>query len=169
MTHDELVQRAYRWVRGTMKSGVALAEYRCAAFIEPDVLGFSWSGIESTLVECKVSRSDFQADRKKWIHNPALTDQAPGLERWYFTPRGLIRPEEVPEGWGLAEVRGSRVFRVVAPKRWRELPEDSILRRRNAGLAFLYSFARRVTKGVPFNPETGRFEVTPAVQPAEVA
>ena len=28
-----------------------------------------------------------------------------GKERWYMTPPGLLKPEQIPEGWGLIEAR----------------------------------------------------------------
>ena len=34
-----------------------------------------------------------------------------GSERFYFAPKGLISPDELPEGWGLLELKGGRVYR----------------------------------------------------------
>jgi hypothetical protein len=70
---------------------------------QPDVLGISDIG-ESILVEVKVSRADFFADKKKpWRENP---EDGMGDYRVYVTPRGLLKPEEIPYGWMLWEVHG---------------------------------------------------------------
>lgn len=66
MTHDELCERAIRWLRGTRRCNPVFS--RCASCAEiPDAIGwsssFSWEG--STVVECKTSLSDFYADQKK--------------------------------------------------------------------------------------------------------
>ena len=72
----------------------------------PDAIG--WVHNQAILVECKTSRSDFYAERKKRARNkhmPAL-----GVWRFYLTPPGLLKPEEIIEGWGLYEVHGKRVI-----------------------------------------------------------
>ena len=64
------------------------------------------------LVECKVSRSDFLADRDKpFRQNPGM---GIGCERFYLAPRGLIRIEQLPSSWGLLEVSGRDVEKVKA-------------------------------------------------------
>lgn len=114
-SHDDLVQRSVRWLRTTMKCGIVYAEIVTCCPITPDAIG--WYGNWSILVECKRSRSDFRADRKK----PHLIDPnaGPGQERWYLTPPGLVRPEEVPEEWGLAEVHPKSVRKVKQPSKGR--------------------------------------------------
>lgn len=52
----------------------------------------------SVVVEAKTSRSDFLADRKKPHRAPG---QGIGVYRYMLCPEGIIRPEEVPQGWGL--------------------------------------------------------------------
>lgn len=66
---------------------------------QPDALGFR-SGV-SVLIECKTSRPDFLADKKKKFR----VDPAMGMGDWRFflTPKGLISVSELPEGWGLLE------------------------------------------------------------------
>lgn len=78
---------------------------------EPDAIGWRNNGA-SILVECKASRSDFFADRKKF-HNVANCSM--GSYRFYLTPAGLVRPAEVPEPWGLLEIHGARVHQVHRP------------------------------------------------------
>ncbi len=98
--HDELVRRAVRWLRGSMRCGVVFAEMHTAASSVPDAIGWIY-GREVHLVECKVSRSDFHRDKFKVSHR---SGRVMGTRRWYLTPPGLIKPHEVPEGWGLLEM-----------------------------------------------------------------
>jgi hypothetical protein len=59
-----------------------------------------------------VSRADFLADRDKpFRQRPEI---GVGCERYYLTPRGLLRTEELPRGWGLLEVNGREIERVKA-------------------------------------------------------
>jgi len=107
MTHQELTKYAVKWLQGHGYS-VALAELRNISGEEPDALGLS-SG-DSCLIECKTSRADFLADKKKWHRrNPKF---GMGTWRYMLCPKGLLSPDEMPEGWGLLEVRGSRVYKI---------------------------------------------------------
>lgn len=55
----------------------------------------------SFLIETKISRSDFLADfKKEHRKNGGLI----GNYRYYACPTGLIKPEELPEKWGLIYV-----------------------------------------------------------------
>lgn len=90
-----------RWLR-TYRCGVVLSEQACASGEMPDAIGWK-RACHSVLVECKISRPDFLADREKpWRRKP---EGGVGCERFYLTPCGLIRPEEVTAGWGLLELR----------------------------------------------------------------
>ena len=62
----------------------------------------------STIIECKVTRSDFKLDAKKFFRNH-LPDLGMGMFRYYLAPKGLLKREEMPEGWRLLEV-DSRSF-----------------------------------------------------------
>lgn len=109
MTHADLVARAVRWLRSRHRCPVVFAEMTTRLPVTPDAIGFLRSGI-SHLVECKTSRSDFRADQKKIAHR--LPHLMPGDFRWYLTPPGLLIPDEIPVGWGLAEC-GPRQIRIV--------------------------------------------------------
>lgn len=52
----------------------------------------------SFLVETKISRSDFLADSKKPHHQG---HGGVGRWRYYACPDGLIKPDELPQKWGL--------------------------------------------------------------------
>lgn len=108
--HDRLTHMAARWLRRN-GFGVVATELRCAgAREEPDAIGFR--GGASAIVEIKVSRSDFHADKAK----PERQAGGLGLYRFYLCPEGLIQPEELPERWGLVYAKGRRINVAVAPK-----------------------------------------------------
>jgi hypothetical protein len=63
----------------------------------------SWSGapgFRRLAFEVKVSRSDYRNETDHKRH-PA---EVSAHQCYYLTPAGLIRPEELPPGWGLMEV-----------------------------------------------------------------
>ena len=113
MTHAQMVARAVDWLR-RYRCGVVLSEQACASGEVPDAIG--WKGkCHSVVVECKVSRADFLADRcKPFRENSEI---ALGCERFYLVPAGLIAPQELPPAWGLLECAGRRVETRVKPGR----------------------------------------------------
>jgi hypothetical protein len=105
MTHAQLVEKAVRWLR-RYRCGVVLSEQACVSGEMPDAIGWK-RACHSVLVECKVTRSDFLADRAKPFRlKPEL---GVGCERFYLVPAALISREELPRGWGLLEYSGGRV------------------------------------------------------------
>lgn len=153
MTHVQLVDAAVRWLRRSRHAadhgpcGLVFAEIVTATGESPDAIGWAY-GRWSVLVECKVSRSDFHRDR----HKPHRAhDARMGRHRWYLTPPGLLRPEDLPAGWGLAELHGRRVV-VVAPAS----PRQSYDWR--AELVVLASAVRRHECGSAWNAQRARFE-----------
>ena len=107
MTHPALVELAVRWLRSSYRCGIILSEQACCTGEIPDVIG--WKGVSrgvpgvrrarqgascrSVLVECKISRADFLADRgKPWRLDP---QSALGCERFYMAPAGLIAAAEL--------------------------------------------------------------------------
>jgi hypothetical protein len=95
-----------------------------AAFSETGPIGsveladaVGWTGLiaktpaASTVVEVKVSRADFLADRNKsFRQNPS---EGIGDFRYYLVPRGLVQDADLPPKWGLIEytARGLAVVR----------------------------------------------------------
>ena len=106
MTHAKLVEAAIAWLR-RYRCGIVLSEQGCTSGEMPDAIG--WKGKNhSVLAECKLSRADFLADREKqWRADPEV---ALGCERYYVAPRGLLRAEEMPGGWGLLELYGREML-----------------------------------------------------------
>ncbi len=105
MTHAQLVAKAVRWLR-SYRCGVVLSEQACVSGEMPDAIGWK-RGCHSVLVECKVTRGDFLADRAKPFRQKP--EKGVGSERFYLTPPALVKIEELPVGWGLLELRRGRV------------------------------------------------------------
>ncbi len=105
MTHSQLVEKAVHWLR-SYRCGVVLSEQACASGEMPDAIGWK-RACHSVLVECKVTRSDFIADRAKPFR--LKPQSGVGCERFYLAPSGLIRCNELPKGWGLLECRAGRL------------------------------------------------------------
>ena len=105
MTHQQLVQKAVTWLR-SYRCGVVLSEQACVSGEMPDAIGWK-RACHSVLVECKVSRGDFLADREKPFRRKP--ESAVGCERFYLALEGLIREDELPTGWGLLECRSRRI------------------------------------------------------------
>ena len=77
----------------------------------PDAIGWK-QACHSVLIECKITRADFLADRAKpFRQNP---EKGVGSERFYLTPSDMIELEELPAGWGLLELRRGRVEMIQA-------------------------------------------------------
>ena len=105
MTHAQLVSKAVHWLR-RYRCGVILSEQACVSGEMPDAIGWK-RACHSVLVECKVTRADFLADRAKPFR--LKPQQGVGCERFYLVPAGLIRREELPSGWGLLELRHNKI------------------------------------------------------------
>lgn len=100
MKHQDLVEIGYKWVMS--RCGVAFKELDAMTGNSeiPDVIGFN-SG-ESFLIECKATRSDFLADKKKTFRMRPETGM--GKFRFFMCPKGLISVDELPNNWGLIYV-----------------------------------------------------------------
>lgn len=146
MTHTDLVELAHRWLTKAKGCGFAFAEL-CASTAngeQPDAIGFRQD--YTILVECKVSRADFLADKKKRFRRQPHSGM--GNYRFFMAPAGLIKPDDLPEKWGLIEVsEKGKARQVVGPKgnvecRWSEwrFPEKSEMSERD----LMYSALRRL-------------------------
>jgi hypothetical protein len=144
ITHDHLVTRAERWLRGTVGCAVTFNDRIQPANCEyPDAIG--WRDGVSIVIECKVSRSDFIRDRKKLRHK--VPEMGMGAHRLFMVPPRLIAPEELLDGWGLLYCHPSKIKRVVCPKgnmHWGT--PHFIERNRDAELRLLLSALRRVDR-----------------------
>lgn len=122
ITHEQLRKAAFACLRrqysgwGPKKPNygfgcsLVVSEIVTAAYEIPDAIGWRWG--RSVLIECKASRADFFADAEK-PHRKAGTGA--GEQRYFLTAPGLVKPEELPEGWGLLELHGRTVQTVFEP------------------------------------------------------
>ena len=109
-THKELTELAVKWLkRSQSQKGpgcqIAVSECRSGRCDEiPDAIGFRATGKNdgSIIVEVKVSRSDFLVDARKPHRNGSVTGI--GNWRYYLCPEGVIKPDELPDNWGLLYV-----------------------------------------------------------------
>jgi hypothetical protein len=138
-THDDLVARAGRWLVNTYGCITAFTEFMSSGTDEiPDAIGWKRNG-RSILVECKTSRADYFADMKKTFRMDL--NRAIGAERYYMTSSGLIRPEELPEGWGLLEAKGNAVKVIVSCRPRKDMRSDLA---RTSEMTMLLSALNRV-------------------------
>ncbi len=102
ISHEELVKHAAIWLRYDSQTHTIVITERSGSGSEtPDAIGVSAGGW-STLIECKTSRADFLADKKKHFRRHAARGM--GHRRYFMAPVGLLKPEELPENWGLIEI-----------------------------------------------------------------
>ncbi|MHC8347737.1 hypothetical protein [Pseudomonas sp. RT6P73] len=156
--HNKLTKLGASWFRKN-GFGVVTTELTSARSREqPDVIAFRSSC--SAMIEVKVSRSDFFADRKK----PEREAGGVGIYRFYLCPDGLIKPEELPPRWGLLYAKGRTIVAIVKPQGniwpplakehpaseaylgpWHEFQHvpDAVAER-----SALYSIARRLTMAI---------------------
>jgi hypothetical protein len=113
MTHAALVEIAVQWLR-RYRCGVVLSEQACISGEMPDAIGWKRT-CHSVLIECKVTRADFLADRAKPFRQQS--EVGVGSERFYLTPAHLVRRDELPTGWGLLEYEKRAVKTVQASKK----------------------------------------------------
>lgn len=97
ITHDELIAVGRKWLTKTIGARFTLSELATAAMEIPDIIG--WKSGFSILIECKTSRADFLADKKKFFRR--FPYEGMGTYRLYLCPTGLIHSDELPKGWGL--------------------------------------------------------------------
>lgn len=133
MTHALLVKKAATWLR-SIGCKVVLTE-RTTGKEFHDAIGWqpTWmGGPVSYVVECKVSLSDFRADRRK--KSRASYDVRPARHCYYLTPKNLLKVERsgwpleatgLPDGWGLLELEAPhRAVQLVAHPRSQRRERD---------------------------------------------
>jgi len=155
VTHDELVDRALRWLRGRRCNPIFSDCASCAEI--PDAIGWSssWKMRGSVVVECKASRNDFYADQKKrfqwrhpeWGHRLRasrigkkeaakegwIKEMIPrmGNFRFYMTTPGIITLELLEQhapNHGLLVVEGRKVVIAKMAPRQEAINHDAEIR-----------------------------------------
>lgn len=135
MKHDDLLKPAVGLLKrsGKMwKCSNVFCELATAAGETPDAFGIG-SG-KTSLVEVKVSRADFLAGKKKFFR--MYPEWGLGNYRFYLCPEGLIKPDEIPENWGLSYWNG-RYAEVIVKPEWQKSNQ-------NREIAFVNSVLRRI-------------------------
>jgi hypothetical protein len=155
MSHEELCERARRWLSGTRRCTPVFSNIASCDEI-PDAIGwasaYGWRG--STLIECKTSLADFYGDWRKRheyrkgddhpIHAKRVTRQwasengysaveIPVMGDWRFY---MCEPEVIPEeallrhapDHGLLYVSGRRVSVIRAAQRRVLVSKDAEIR-----------------------------------------
>jgi len=136
MTHAQLVQVATAWLR-RYGCGIVLSEQACCTGEMPDAIGWK-KRCRSVVIECKISRSDFHADKHKpWRSDPKM---ALGCERLYLAPRGVLEATDLPPNWGLLEYHARKIEQVVAPNKRSQRTPEGLMNEMN----LLLSSLRRV-------------------------
>ena len=132
-SHKEAVRRMAAYLRNSIGCTVVMAELTTANPETPDVLGFRTGG-RSILIEVKVSRADFMADKNKSFRRQM--ERGMGDVRYFAAPKGILKPEDMPDKWGLLEIDGRCV-------RERKEPEHQEANKR-AEVIMLTSAIRRL-------------------------
>jgi hypothetical protein len=100
LTHKKLCKIAQDYLAGhRFNCPVVVTELSCYKVDEiPDALGFQNDG-RSILIECKVSKADYLADRKKLFRQAEYLGM--GNEMYFLIPYGVIEKKDYPEKWGV--------------------------------------------------------------------
>jgi len=102
LNHNELCELGAKWIRAIGSYRFVDTEIHAPIGQIPDVIGLGFH--KSIMVECKTSRSDFFADRKKNNHGSTT-----GYHRFYLCPPDIIKPDDLEEGYGLLYAYGKMV------------------------------------------------------------
>lgn len=105
MNADHVTRRACSLIRRLHGCTIGAVEFT-GGWHKERVDAILFNSSESFLIETKISRQDFLADAKK----PFRLDPSKGVGRYryYACPEGLIKPEELPDRWGLIYVPEGR-------------------------------------------------------------
>jgi hypothetical protein len=160
LTHQKLIKIGRAWL--FRNHPIVITEIGTMGE-EPDVIGFR-SG-DSTLIECKASRADYYADKEKWFRKYPKSGM--GEHRYFLTPVGLISHLVLPDGWGLLETDGRRVYKrkqanaQSANERQEKVILLSALRRIARGVdrscsinAYVYNTQNRATLTIDIDDDT---------------
>ena len=163
--HAGLASRSLRWrsVRATRRGIVGATEIAVVRGYVADVVaiaGFQYrflcrycGGIDAgddavnefvCIFEVKVSRGDFAS-----TFGPSAKHRnrhrAVGRMHWCVTPRGLVKPDELPDWWGLLEKSGCGLREVKTP---RMFPFDRADVNAVAYQILMYGSRRQVSHGL---------------------
>jgi len=147
-THTDIIEAAFYWIHNAGKCAFAFKDMSSTTFEIPDVLGFRDSGGTSILIECKASRGDFLADKKKQFRQ--VPEMGMGKYRFYCCPTNMIKKEELPPKWGLIYVGKTGYGRAVVNPMKPAYPGKSSFPDRNkeSEMRMMFTALRYVERGV---------------------
>jgi len=108
-THSKLCDIGEKYLRNTMNCKITAKELVSSNNEIPDIIGFKEA--YSYLLEAKVSRSDFFADKNKPFR--VNSDLGMGDFRYFICEKNLIKIEDLPKKWGLIYVNEKGKARLV--------------------------------------------------------
>jgi len=144
VTHAQLIKAAEGWLR-SRRCRIVLSEQTADSGEVPDVIGWR-PDCRSLVIECKVSRADFFGDQNKLVRRKP--HQGMGCERYYLVPKGLLKTEELPKGWGLLEFARREIVVSVNACRQNQRSESGMI----SEMELLLASLRRVE--VRIEPQT---------------
>lgn len=114
LTHDELCRKAATWLKKRHHCRFVVTQKCIMTDEHPDVIGWVGRG-DSWLIEVKISRADFVRDAKKFHRQ--YPEKGMGDYRFYLAPAGIIKREDLKDGWGLLEWDGRKIIKVIESTR----------------------------------------------------
>lgn len=133
--HDKLVKKGRAWA--FRHYPLVVSELSASGAETADIVAFGHG--YTAVIECKANRADFFVDQKKNVRR--WPEQGMGDARYYLVPQGLITVQELPDGWGLLELKGERVFKTVESRLFEK--------KARAELSVLVSIIRRLNPEIP--------------------
>lgn len=117
--HRELCELGGKWLRNHKFNEGPICTYSVVELVtvqleNPDVFG--WDYWQTSLIEVKTSRADFKRDCKKKFKQEGYLGV--GMYRYYLCPEGLIKPEELPERWGLLYEKDGEIISIKVPEQF---------------------------------------------------
>lgn len=106
--HYKLCCEAARWLQKVKYCKYVAVELITYGGENPDVWGTT--GWNAYIIEVKTSRRDFLNDLKKPSRQPR---KGMANYRYYLLPEGTVKPDEVPENWGIILHDGDKITFLV--------------------------------------------------------
>lgn len=139
LTHKRLCEIGANYLKNAIpwfiRCNYVVTEFSSQCDEQPDIYGYRGES-HTVLVEVKVSRSDFLADRKK---RHRQLGKGIGSSRYYLCPTGLISIDDLPPGWGLLYCNDEE--RITIEKRSEHFEKRDYI----SGMAVMYSIIRRLS------------------------
>jgi len=116
MTHSEIIKIVAKWLK-RHKQNIVIYNYPLvlSEFVAlthtgetPDVIG--WNYFSSIVIEVKTSRQDFLRDKKKRFR---VLGMGMGDFKYYCCPDGIIKVDDLPNGWGLLYVTDKGKIEII--------------------------------------------------------